>query len=74
MHKKGLVVLLSTLASSRVAAAESLPRGVGPECKWFTVQINFSWTPLIPIDLQRANTCHYHDAMVSFGYQQIIMG
>lgn len=33
MHQKGLAVLLSTLASSRVAAAGSLPRGVGPECK-----------------------------------------
>ncbi|KAG6363636.1 hypothetical protein INS49_008737 [Diaporthe citri] len=42
MHQKGLVVLLSTLASSRVAAAGSLPRGVGPEfAKFFSTKEPF---------------------------------
>lgn len=64
MHQQGLVVLLSTLASSRVAAAGSLPRGVGPECK-----SNIQTQPLedtsSPMDPQPANSYRSHSVMMS---------
>jgi hypothetical protein len=57
MHQQGLVVLLSTLASSRVAAAGSLPRGVGPECKSTMDRPEVPRTYLVPFAPQPDNSC-----------------